>query len=494
MADQETTERPQRQVLLMLLGCVSVLIVFMLLLGILGGGLSSPLKAQATAELQNLISARKQFDSARQEVETALADEPLLFENEAVDWRQRLQKSAESLDAASKTQKQLDALLAENDNDKREQVDIAIQQLAAARVGAWAEALQMQQEAKILIAFKRELPQRLPKIEEDLKAIQSQDLTAIKTLVEKASTDWPQKKNDVERRFKQYTEYQTEAVKGQKSITAARDGTGKHDIKGLLQLANRLDHMRTELSNAEKQMSGLIDELYWSWDRILADIEIQEGSLVTFRQKFLTHRIRALVPEGKEAEVKTTEETKTVTKSTYESMKDNLGMVVEHKPAGKYDHESTKVVQPVGYAYIAPVEQKTNRYGHWERRSGGSSFWVFYGQYSLMRNLLGMGSSRYSAVTPSMYRGYESNTRSGRAYYGRDEFGRNRYGSNGAVTKKSYASSKYVSTGGFKNSRYVKSGGTYSGSQYAPRPTSSRPSSSYRTSSVRSGSRSSGGK
>lgn len=494
MADQQATKRPQRRVLLLLLGCMSVLIVIVLLVVILGGGLDRQIKAQATAELRNLTSARTNFDSARQDVETALADQPLLFENEAEDWRQRLQKSAESLDAASKTQKQLEALLAENDNEKREQVVIAIQKLAAAWVGALAEASQMQEEAKNLIEFKKDLPQRLPKIEKDLKAIQSQDLTAIRTLVEKASTDWPQKKNDLERRLKQYAEYQTEAIKGQKSIAAARDGTGKHDIRGLMQLANRIDHMLTELSSAEKQMSGLIDQLDWSWDRILADMEIQEGSLVTFRQKFLTHRIRALVPEGKKAEVKTTEETKTVTKSTYDSMKKNLGMVVEHKPAGKYDHESTKAVQPVGYAYMAPVAQKTNRYGHWERQSGGSSFWVFYGQYSLMRNVLGMGSSRYAPVTSSMYRDYGSNTRSGRAYYGRDNFGRNRYGSNGTVTKKSYASSKYVSTGGFKNSQYVKSRGTYRGSQYARRSTSSRSRSSFRSSSSRSGSRSSGGK
>jgi len=45
------------------------------------------------------------------------------------------------------------------------------------------------------------------------------------------------------------------------------------------------------------------------------------------------------------------------------------------------------VAQPAGFAYVAPPSQGSNQYGYWEHRGGGD-FWVFYGQYALLRDLL----------------------------------------------------------------------------------------------------------
>ena len=67
-------------------------------------------------------------------------------------------------------------------------------------------------------------------------------------------------------------------------------------------------------------------------------------------------------------------------------MRNDLGMAIEHKSAGKYDSEAEHVAQPAGFAYIAPPGQ-SNQYGYWNN-SGGQNFWVFYGQYALMRDLL----------------------------------------------------------------------------------------------------------
>ena len=181
-----------------------------------------------------------------------------------------------------------------------------------------------------------------------------------------------------------------------------------------------------------------------------------------------------------------------VDKRTYESMKDKLGMSVQHKPAGKFNHEATSLVQPPGYAYMCSPSQRRNHYGYW-RPYGGYFLWHYYRPYYPMRGWL--WGRRYTPVRDTMYNSYDANRRSGRTYFGSDDHGRRLYGSNGTVTKRNYASSSYVSTGGFKNTQYVKSGGTYRGSRYvqtSPRASTSRSSSSYRTSSYsrRSGSRS----
>ena len=148
-------------------------------------------------------------------------------------------------------------------------------------------------------------------------------------------------------------------------------------------------------------------------------------------------------------------------------MEKNLGMTVEHKSAGKYDHEVVRVAQPAGYAYIAPRSQGRNQYGEWRSGSGGS-FWVFYGQYALMRTLF-WGPRYDRPIYANDYDRYSRHHRYGRTYYGTDATGRRRYGAGGSFTSSRYASSNYNRSGGFKSSRYVQSGGTYRGSRYETR-------------------------
>ena len=104
-------------------------------------------------------------------------------------------------------------------------------------------------------------------------------------------------------------------------------------------------------------------------------------------------------PHAVTAETKKTEQWRSISEQEYKKKKDALGMVVEHKPAGKYDNESERVTQPPGYSYVAPPGRR-NRYGYWGPRHGGGSFWHFYGQYAFMSHMLG-GPRHY--VTPTMY-------------------------------------------------------------------------------------------
>ena len=93
-------------------------------------------------------------------------------------------------------------------------------------------------------------------------------------------------------------------------------------------------------------------------------------------------------------------------------------MAMEHKPAGSYDSEAERVAQPAGFAYMAPPGQGSNQYGYWDHRDG-RDFWVFYGQYALMRDLLFNHS--YRPLDRYDWEGYRSSRDSGRTYYGRDE-------------------------------------------------------------------------
>jgi hypothetical protein len=150
-----------------------------------------------------------------------------------------------------------------------------------------------------------------------------------------------------------------------------------------------------------------------------------------------------------------------VDKATFNKHKEHLGMAIYSKPAGVLPEDATVIASPPGYNYVG-----NRRYGQWERRNG-QSFWVFYGQYSLMRDVF-WGRGMYRPIYRSEYRGYRSNLRSRRAYYG----AKKQYGTAKAVKSPKYSKSSYAkkrsSSGGYSGSKYSgsKRSGGYRGSRY----------------------------
>lgn len=485
-----------RRTLTYLAGGIGAVLVIVLIIGLSTGGLDKVLRAKGRAEVENFNGARKQLAKVKVEVERALTSEPELFKIQGFDsmWPQRLEAVDQQLRSATKDRDRLQSLLAENEKEKSGEVEQAIETVAAVRLAALADLADMQNTARQLLRFKKELGEQLSKMDANYRAIESHDLGGLQVQVTKAISDWPQKQADLNRRLAVLTEgpklaEQTWASTAEARQAAADGNASNEHLNELMKAVSQLESVRQTLDGAKQQLPTLIDQLDWSWDKILTDMDIREGTDVTFHHKFKIIKTHATASEDSPAEQKITEQWQMVSKSTFESMKKNQGMAVEHKPAGKYDHEAERVTQPPGYAYMCRPDQQRNRYGHWDR-GGGTSFWVFYGQYALMRNVF--GGPRYGHVTVNNYGGYDRARQSGRTYYGRDSAGQQRYGSSGSVTKSRYSSSQYVRTNGFSNSRYVRSKGTYRGSRYEqPRRTSS--SRSYR-SSRSSGSRSFGGK
>ena len=111
----------------------------------------------------------------------------------------------------------------------------------------------------------------------------------------------------------------------------------------------------------------------------------------------------------------------------FKQNENNLGMQIAAKDStGKI----TKAAIPAGFdRYIG-----NSKYGSWNQ-SGGQSFWVFYGQYAMLRSVFGLG---YHPAYYNMHRGYYYGGYYGssRSYYGNVGNGPNNYGTKSAAVRK----------------------------------------------------------
>ena len=107
-----------------------------------------------------------------------------------------------------------------------------------------------------------------------------------------------------------------------------------------------------------------------------------------------------------------------VSYEVYRKYQPFLGMAI----VAKSDKGVNDTPHPPGYHYVG-----NSHYGHW---SGGGSFWVFYGQYAMMRSLMGGGYG--GQIYRNDYNDYRNNRDRRRPYYGRNR----EYGTAGSVTKR----------------------------------------------------------
>jgi hypothetical protein len=213
-------------------------------------------------------------------------------------------------------------------------------------------------------------------------------------------------------------------------------------------------------------LQSLTGQLYTSWDKLLVDMQARgEGNAREYDQKIRTVSTHITDAAAKTGETSSGEQWVIVTRPTYEAMRGDLGMAIEHKSAGLYDSEAEHVAQPAGMAYMAPPSVGSNQYGYWDHRDGGD-FWVFYGQYALLRDLL--SNHDYRPYGRYEYEGYRTQQSRGQTYYGHDTGSdAPKYGSQGTTTQNRYAGSKYAQSGGFRDSPYASKSGGYRDSQYA---------------------------
>ncbi len=426
-------------------------------------GLPRDVRHQISAERTALVDAQHQVRDAQQQVTHDLESERDLFRGipESQAWPGELAADAAGLDTAARGMAQLTALEKQNRRGDRDRALSLLVQERGERETAANQAAGIGQQAGHWVELKQHLPETLARMDRDYRMIQSFDPAPLAAEVQQAEAAWPDKRNDLETRFNseiRQRQQQDQAL-WQSTAQARQGAAAGHlpaaEIGALVTAADKLHTDSALLPQKRVEIDGLVAQLNSTWDKVLVDME-KHGH--TYRQDIRTIR----TPQN--GQTSANEQWVEVSEAQYNGLKNDLGMDIEHKPAGKYDVEAERVAQPPGFAYMAPPGQ-SNQYGHWEN-SGGRDFWVFYGQYALMRDLL--FNNHYTPLPRYDWEQYRDYRSRGQTYYGRDEANSiPKYGTQGSATIDRYAGSSYARSGGFRSSPYASKSGGFRDSGFA---------------------------
>jgi hypothetical protein len=453
---------------------LAVILSFLIVIVLFAGFDNLPRKVRAdiASEAQQLPQTQRQFQAAQDEVTHDLSSDPDLFRahdmNTAFPGRFRI--AAGELQGAQRDAAALDKLLKANRRQDEPQAAKLLQEERALRAGALNEATAVETEAQHWVDMKRNLPSELQQMAADHQTLAHWDFSPIAAVVGRAETDWPQKKSDLDTRLAALRAIPADGEQAWQSSDAMRRKAETKDLAGLdyaglLGSAETLHAGVATLPVRTTELETLTGQLYTSWDKLLVDLrDRKSGGSRDYEEEVRTVKTKFPDATGKDGVTNSEEAWVEIPRSTYQVSENNIGMSVAHKPVGKYDSEADEVPEPAGFAYMAPVGER-NQYGYWDH-SGGGNFWVFYGQYALMRDLL-WGHS-YRPIPSYEWESYRTARSSGQTYYGRDEAaGAPKYGTHGTFTQQHYAESRYMrSAGGYSSSKYA-TGGLKSGQSSA---------------------------
>jgi hypothetical protein len=431
--------------------------------------LPSNLRTQIDGERAALTASQSQFGAIRTQVNDQVTAAPDLFN--ALPFGQQLPErmsvASGELRTAADDVDQLTRIEKHNRRSDRQQVETLVADERKTRAQALGDAAAIEKEAAHWVDASAHLPQQIPEMERNYQAIHNFDFAPIAADVQRAENDWPEKKSDLDARLdaeraivtQTGTRWQSTADLRRKAAAGVLTGT---DAATLLAFEDTLQTSAADLPRKAGELKTLSAQLYTSWDQLLVDMKTHDGA---YEQKIRTVRTHLADAAAKSGDVSSDEQWNTVPQSTYDGMRNDLGMAIEHKPAGQYDSEAEHVAQPAGFAYVAPYSQGSNQYGYWDHRDG-RDFWVFYGQYALLRDLLSNHDYRpFDRYEWENYRTYSSR---GQTYYGQDGSSNSpKYGTQGTITQNRYSSSTYAKSGGFRDSQYASKSGSYRSSQYA---------------------------
>jgi hypothetical protein len=435
-------------------------------------GIPRDLRRQISSERAALSQTDRRIKDARDAVAHDLTAEPDLFHGipASQHWSGDLTNAAQDLAAAQSEMQQLAAIEKENKRADRDRAAALLAQERTTRTAALDHAVAIQKDADHWVELKKQLPETVARMDRDYQMIRSFDPGPLTAEVQKAETDWPDKRGDLQSRFDNEIRQRQAADEALWNQTAAaRQAAAAGHLAGLdtAALITAADKLHTDsalLPQKRAELEGLIGQLNTTWDKVLVDMEKSGGA---YKEQIRT------VSTPKDGQTTSKQDWVEVSQAKYDGLKNDLGMSIEHKPLGKYDVEADRVAQPAGFAYMAPPGQDRNQYGYWDHRDG-QSFWVFYGQYALMRDLL--FNYRYQPLPRYDYDEYRTYNSRGQTYYGRDASGSgSRYGTQGSSTVDRYSGSSYAKSGGFKSSPYASKSGNYRDSQYATPGGSSTP-------------------
>ena len=452
--------------------CVALLATMMVVVPFAGlDSLPRSLRAQIDSERSSLAAAQQQVRSSGDAVSRDLAAEPELFRGvpAAAQWPVQLAAASADLQNASRGVEQLTTLERQNRRQDRERVEQLLGQTRALRSSASAKAGGIQKDADHWVDLKRHLPEELARMDQDYRAIQAFDFAPLTATLQKAEIDWPDKKPDLESRLAglrgmaaQSQSLWQSTAEGRREAAAGH--LGNVDIAGLISAAETMHGTAAALPQKSAELQALSGQLYTSWDKLLVDLDVKgRGDSRQYQQQIRTVTTHLADAAAKTGETTSQDQWVTVSRAEYDARKGDLGMAVAHKPAGKYDTEADRVAQPPGFAYMASPAQGRNQYGYWDHRDG-RDFWVWYGQYALLRDLL--FNRNYRPLDRGDWDGYRTYHDRGQTYYGGSGSGQ-KYGTQGSTTQETYSGSTFSRNGGFKDSQYASKSGGYRDSRYS---------------------------
>lgn len=458
-----------------------ILIALMGLIAVAGlDNLPKRVHASAQSAVTELAADRTRFERERGAIVQALTSDPALFASQAPEFRNRLDAAAARLAEAESHALKLKGL---EQADRRQDADAAeseVRQLNTARSAALAEAQAIRKQTEQWIGYKQHMPELLAQMEQRHTAIAAFDVDAAASAAKKAETDWPAKKADLEARLSALTGLKQSAEKTWEGSAQARAKAEAKDwaavdYGGLIAAADRLAALQSELRSGADSANALASQLYVNWDKLLLEVNKDRER----EQK--VRIVRTKYPDAtlQNGQVSQEERWENIAANRAKDLERNVGMVIERKPAGKYDTESEKVAQEPGYAYIAPPGQ-ANQYGSWN-----NGVWNWLPQYLILSQLL-RGPS-YPPVRMDDYYGYDRARRMGGTWYGHSRspgssvggalrralegFGGGRSSGPSVDSGSSRPRETWKwggGSGGFGGSRY-QSRGSYGGSRYESR-------------------------
>jgi hypothetical protein len=434
--------------------------------------LPASVRAQIDNQRAAVAAAQKQLAAAQQNVESEEQANAPLFRDLAPAQQipSRFGQVSTTLQSASQQMADLARFEKEGHYNDRQRAETLLASVRKLVQTAQTQTAAIQSDVSGWIARSKSLPAEAQQMEQSYHAIQAFNLSPLKTDVARAQADWPEKKSDLEARLASVTGIVSQADSTWQSTAAQRAEAAKpppdFDTGAFLTAADQLKADAASLPQKAAQLQTLTGQLYNTWDKILVDMETRgHGADRTYQQEIRTVNTRLADATAKNGNVTSDDQWVSVSQPTYNAMRSNLGMAIEHKSAGKYDFEADHVAEPAGFAYMAPPSQGSNQYGYWDHRDG-QSFWVWYGQYALLRDLLFNHS--YRPLPQGDWDDYRYYRNRGETYYGRDfESGAQKYGTNGTATQDRYAGSNYARNGGFRESPYASRSGGYRNSPYS---------------------------
>ena len=267
-----------------------------------------------------------------------------------------MSQASGELRAAADDVDRLTSLEKHNRRSDRQQVETLLADEKKTRAQALTDAAAIEEEAAHWVDAGAHLPQQIPEMEREYRAIHNFDFAPVTADVQRAENDWPEKKSDLEARLAASHTIVTQIDTQWQSTDGLRRQAAAGVLKAadagtLLAFEDTLQTSAADLPRKASDLKTLSAQLYTTWDKLLVDMKTHDGE---YQQKVRTVRTHMADAAAKSGDVSNDEQWTTVPHSTYDAMRNDLGMAIEHKPAGKYDFEADHVAQPAGFAYVAP--------------------------------------------------------------------------------------------------------------------------------------------